>query len=135
MRAYLLSSLFVVANSFFGNDGEGFLNYFVIIPEEFADKSLTLGEWVQIFSRVGYNTFASISIVFFGLRFVIALFSFFKGKANFIGTGISRENAVQGAWGEIMTSVTGLILVVSGMIIIRIILYFFWPQYLWIFSW
>lgn len=28
-----------------------------------------------------------------------------------IGTGISRENAVQGAWGEIVTSVTGLILV------------------------
>lgn len=135
MGSYLINSILVVGNSFFGNEGEGFLNYFVIIPPEFADKSLSLGEWVQIFSRVGYNTFASLSIVFFGLRFIIALFGYFKGRSHFMGTGISRENAIQGSWGEMVTAVTGLILVISGMLIIRMVLYFFWPQYLWIFSW
>ncbi len=110
------------------------LRDWIWIPAELQNEALSLPEWIQIFTRFGYLTITTLSMMFFGLRFTLGIFHYFQARSKyFVKSQISADQAADGGTSEIITSVVGLGLIFAGMLLIRVVLHFFFPQYLWMF--
>lgn len=106
------------------------------MPSWLTNKETSFTDFVKGVVALGYNTIITIGVLIFVVRATAALFMMYKIKSNpLIKSQITADQGADKGRQDFIVAITGMLLLMVGSFIVRIIIQLVFPEFMWIFTW